>query len=264
LAVVTFMLADRALRFVTSEGASLGGAPIGSATVEQRPRNRRRLNPSSTYRLGRAITRCIRWCTIRVKISGEEHADLSGGGIIASTHFSHVDPMLVGAFVKRPVDWMTRIEFFKLRWLKWLLLRLDAFAVNRQGVAASAIRTAIDRVKRGRVVGICPEGGVARGQHSVCRGRAIKRGVCLVAERTGVPIVPCVLVGTHTLSSVGPWLPFRRAQIWVAFGEPLYPPSGGTSNRTSRAALAAELERRFVELYRRVLREHALDDKSIP
>ena len=266
LAGITFLLADWALRFATVDGVVVRGtgAAYSSVTV-RRPRRERVIDHiSSTYRPCRAACRFVWFCTIRAKVIGEEYAELAGGGIVACTHFSHLDPVLVSALMRRQIDWMTRIEFFRICWLKRLLLRLGAFSVHRQGVPVSAIRTAITRTKDGRLIGICPEGGVVRGTDSVCRGGAIKRGVCLVAERSGVPIVPCVIVGSHALNRVGPWLPFRRARLWIAFGEPLYPPRGGTSNRASRAALAAELQQRFERLYQRLLREHGLTDQSIP
>jgi 1-acyl-sn-glycerol-3-phosphate acyltransferase len=273
LAGITFLIATFALRVVTPGGATMQAAEL--EPTENRERKIIALPPGPTsisespvsptlYNLFRSIGRSLRYCTIRATVIGRGHAEGAGGKIIACSHFSHLDPFLVGLLLNRQVDWMTRIEFFKWRWARWLLPRLGAIPVNRQGVPVRAIRTAINRAAAGGLVGICPEGGVTLGPDSVCRGGAIKRGICLVAERADVPIVPCVLVGTHVMSKFEPWLPYRRIQIWIAFAEPIVPVSQGISTRGTRARLGAELQRRFEELYQQVLRESGINDRSIP
>ena len=70
---------------------------------------------------------------------------------------------------------------FKYRVFARLLRKLHAFEVRRAGVPVSTIRTAIERLGQGRIVGICPEGGVMRGTESCVRGGDIKRGVGLIS-----------------------------------------------------------------------------------
>jgi 1-acyl-sn-glycerol-3-phosphate acyltransferase len=183
------------------------------------------------------------------QIAGKENLELRGGYLLACTHFSHVDPLLLGALHDRSVDWMTREEFFRFRPLGWLIRKLGGFRVNRFGVPVSAIRTGLARLEAERIVGIFPEGGVVEVEESVCRGGAMKQGVCLLSCRSGKPIIPCVLLGSEELSRVGPWLPFRRGKIWIAFGEPIYPPKGITSRKCARKLQAEELQRQFVTLY---------------
>ena len=67
------------------------------------------------------------------------------------------------------------------------------------------------------MVGIFPEGGVASGKDSMCRGGRMKGGACLIARRANVPIIPCVILGVHTLNRVAPWIPFRRGHLWAIF-----------------------------------------------
>ena len=142
-------------------------------------------------------------------------------------------------YSRRPVDWLTRIEFYRQPWMTWFLLRFGAIPVRRQGVSASGVRTAIVRLQAGRVVAIAPEGGVAVGPQSVCRGGPIKHGASLIAARSGKPIIPCVILGSHALNRVGPWLPFRRARLWIAFGDPIHPPTAGPNRKADRLALSA-------------------------
>ena len=186
-----------------------------------------------------------------------------GGYQLACTHLSHLEPFLLGMIARRPIDWMTRIEFYGHPVSTWFLMRFAAIPVRRQGVSANAIRTAIGRVTDGRVVGICPEGGVATGPDSACRGGRLKRGVGLIAVRSGRPVVPCVILGSHALLRVAPWLPFRRGRLWVAFGEPIHPPADAPSRRAAREAVAVELERSFQALFRDLVDRHDLDARNL-
>lgn len=187
-----------------------------------------------------------------------------GAYLLASSHLGNLEPFILGFIYRRRIEWMTRLEFFGHPFTRWILPRLGAFVVNRQGVPVSAIRNAITRINEGRLVGICPEGGVKIGKESVCRGGAIKRGVCLISSRNGVPVVPCVMVGTHDLNRIGPWLPFRRARLWLAFGNPIFPRSDVTDRRQARLQMAEEIEEQYVALYQELIQKYGIDDNWVP
>ena len=158
---------------------------------------------------------------------------------------------------------MTRREFFHFRPVAWLLHRVGAFSVNRQGVPVSSIRRAIDIAREGEVVGICPEGGRKLGLEAAVRGGQIKKGVCSVAIRSGVPVVPCVMLGTPQLNQISPWLPARRGKLWIAYGEPVTPPLG-KSTRAKREALRTQLSDAYVRLYEELRTRFSLDESTVP
>lgn len=178
-------------------------------------------------------------------------SNLSGGFLLACNHPSHLDPILVSLVVRRRIYWMARIEFYRAWWSSFLLRLLGAFPVNRQGMALSSIKRAISLVQNGCVVGIFPEGEVRRDATSVLRGGRIKRGVCLVARRTGRPVVPCVVLGSEPLIWFRVYVPSKPCRLWIACGEPIYAPTG-VGKRESRAIMAAELERAFRDLHRKM------------
>ena len=204
------------------------------------------------------------FCTIRAQVIRPKIPHRDGGFLLACTHLSHLEPFLVSLLTHRPVDWMARIEFFRYRPVAWLLRAIGSFAVNRFGVPVSAVRTAIERARDGRVVGICPEGGVATGANSVCRGGRMKRGVCLIAARANVPVIPCVMLGTHELTRVEPWLPFRRAQLWVAFGEPIHPEPDARFSKAARQRLAEQIQAAYLKLYRELIETYDIDQRDVP
>jgi 1-acyl-sn-glycerol-3-phosphate acyltransferase len=213
------------------------------------------------YVVGKFFARWIYALSIKGVIVRPELAEREGGYVLACTHISHLEPFIVSTIVNRNIDWMARVEFYRWRLFRYFLDRMDAFPVNRFGVPVSAIRTAIARAKAGKVVGIFPEGGVAMGKDSACRGGAIKRGACLVSMRADVPIVPCVLLGTHELNSIEPWLPYRRATLWIAFGEPIHPVRDAPSHRAGRAAMSRQLSDAFASLYRELCERYDIPKK---
>jgi len=204
--------------------------------------------------------------TIRLKILRPEMIDRDGPLLIACTHLSHIDPFLLSIVTrKRQIDWMARIEFWKFRVGARFMESMDAIPVRRFGVAASAIRTAIERVKRGRIVGVCPEGGVAQSTRSVMRGGEMKKGVCLISYRSGVPILPCIMLGTDKLNRVGPWIPPLRAKLWIGYGSRLiYPPTNILNRRAARETMAAELSREYQAIYKEVKEAFGLTEADVP
>lgn len=201
------------------------------------------------YRAACVVGRIIKALAIRTPTLHAERIDMPGGFVVAPTHESHLEPVLLSAMVRRKVDWMARLEFYKHPIGAWLLGLFDAFPVNRFGVPVRAIREAVCRAQRGEVVGIFPEGGCARGANSCTRGGKIKLGACVIAIHANVPIVPVVMVNTHSLVEVGPWIPFGRARVWVNFGKPIHPPAG-LKGRAARRAMGEQLKQAYCELYR--------------
>jgi 1-acyl-sn-glycerol-3-phosphate acyltransferase len=158
---------------------------------------------------------------------------------------------------------VARIEFYRNQLAAAALWAMDAFPVDRFGVPVRAIRTAVARAASGRVVGLFPDGGVVRGTASVCRGAPMKRGACVVANRAGVPIIPCVILGTHQLNRFTAWLPLRRTKLWVIFGQAIHP-RADLPRRRARDAMAAEVQQAFVSLYAELRSRYGIDDAEIP
>lgn len=146
---------------------------------------------------------------MRVEVIRPERAHRGGRYIIVCNHIRHLDPVCLSVILRRKIDWMARIEFFRNPLLASLMRLVDAFPVNRQGSTLRGIKTAIERLKSDRVVGIFPEGEVTRGRSSALRGGAMK-GALLIASRADAPI--CVILGTEHLDKVKTWLPSQLTE----------------------------------------------------
>jgi len=216
------------------------------------------------FLIRRFLGRWIYALSVKGEILRPDLAERPGGYVLACSHLSHLEPFAVSITLRRKIEWMARIEFYRNRLMGGMLYLMDAFPVNRSGVPVSAIRTAIARGRAGRVVGIFPEGGVATGNQSACRGGPIKQGACLVAIRAGIPIVPCVVLGTHMLNDFEPWLPFRRAKLWIAFGQPIEPVRYAPNRKAARREMARQLGDAFCSLYEELRARYNISDSSIP
>ena len=186
--------------------------------------------------------------TMRVRSSGLQSVVAQGGMLIAVSHVSHLDPIVVSAVLRRRISWVSRIEFYQQWFMRNILYHGGAFQVNRQGSALPAIREGLRRLKRGEAVGIFPEGELMCGTNSVLRGAGIKHGVCLLAARSGRPVLPVIVLGTDRLMSLGPWMPAKRGRLWVHVGQPIHAKTDGHS-RQGRAEFAELLVAEYVRLY---------------
>jgi 1-acyl-sn-glycerol-3-phosphate acyltransferase len=215
------------------------------------------------YSLSKACVTSIRNRCIREVLLGRQYLNRPGGFILAVTHLSHLEPFLVSTHLRRRVHWLARTEFFANPVAAAFLHAFESIPIKRNGVPVLAIRKSISLLSRDRVVGIFPEGGVAKGADSVLRGGKIKKGAAFLSCRSARPIIPVVVLGTHDLNRVAPWLPYRRGRVQTAYGQPLMPPAG-LHPRLARKELTDRLSAAYVELYHRLLAEAKLRDADIP
>src|ERR1700720_1173540 len=157
----------------------------------------------------------------RVRVLRRENANYSGAFLLAANHISHFDPFIISSVVERKIDWMAMAEFFPYPVLGHFLRAVDAFPADRNRADRKTIRTAIERLKDGRVVGLFPEGGIRDGARSLLEGAPLRPGASTLAHIARVPILPCVILGSDRLYSKRNWLPMRRTSIWIAFGKPI-------------------------------------------
>src|SRR2546421_4953364 len=96
------------------------------------------------YNASVAGGRFIFTCPMRLHLIRPDVPRRDGGYVIALTHLGNLAPFCSSILIERPIRWMTRCEYFHRRVSAWLLRRLGAFSVNRQGIPVSSIRHAIE------------------------------------------------------------------------------------------------------------------------
>ncbi|MEO5915086.1 MAG: lysophospholipid acyltransferase family protein [Luteolibacter sp.] len=238
----------------TPAGSHFRFARIG--TVLSKP-------PGMFYDVCRVLGLGVFGMTMRVKSKGLRSVDHEGGMLVAVSHVSHLDPIVVSAMLGRRISWVSRIEFYQHWFMRTLLYHGGAFQVNRTGAARPMIREGLRRLKRGEAVGIFPEGELMRGKNSVLRGASIKQGVCMLAALSGRPVLPVIVLGTEQLIRIGPWLPAKRGKLWILAGNPIHavPNSRG---RRSRDEFAQRLIAEYTRLYAEIRLEFNLPEDIAP
>jgi 1-acyl-sn-glycerol-3-phosphate acyltransferase len=215
------------------------------------------------YRVTQMAAKILFSCITRIHVFGEENADPRGGSLLAANHISHFDPPIIATVLRRKVDWMAMAEFFPHPVLGRILRAIECFPVDRHRAERATIRTAIDRLKRGRIVGMFPEGGIRDGKQSVLEGAPLRPGVSTLAHIAAVPILPCVILGSDRLYSKRRWRPWRRTPIWVGFSHPIYP-SPASERSAARSATEAAVALAFTELYRKMRAAFSLQADDLP
>lgn len=161
------------------------------------------------------------WLSSRPTVIGAEHTRLEGAFLIAANHQSPFDVPVIMRHARRRVDFVSIREVFAHRLLGAFYGAMNAFPLDRSRADAKTVRVILDRLARGRVVGMFPEGGFRRGAASVVHSRSIRPGIGRIAQLARVPIVPCVVVGAEDYGRWTSWLPLRRIRYGVIFGEPI-------------------------------------------
>jgi 1-acyl-sn-glycerol-3-phosphate acyltransferase len=229
---------------------------------------------TASYPAGKLLVKLLFGSVARIHVLGEENVNRAGGlarsttasqagFLLAANHIGHFDPFLISLAVRRKVDWMTMAEFFRSPVLGFLLRAINAFPAERDRAEPRTIRTAIERLKDGRVVGLFPEGGIRDGVHSLLEGAPLRRGAATLAQIAHVSILPCVILGSDRLYSRKQWLPFRHTPIWIAFGNPIshFPE---LQKSEARERIESELAAAFKNLYAQLREKFCLTADDLP
>lgn len=180
------------------------------------------------YTVARAIVAFVYSLFMPMAIIGRDNVPKEGGMILALNHRSNNDVVVGAVACPRPLNFMAKKELFKNKFLGWIFTHLNAFPLDREGNDLKAIKTALSRLKEGKVLGIFPEGTRVRNGEDV----SAKAGVSMLAIRAKVPVVPGVIVGDYK--------PFRK--VYIVFGEPITLEKYYDTKQSSEDLLAVSAE----------------------
>ena len=169
------------------------------------------------YRISRTLLRVVLGLFFGFRVDGREHEPAAGPVVVVSNHLSDLDPLVVGAALRRRVAFMAKHELFEVPGVRWWVTKCGAFPVRRGTADRQALRTALGILQAGGVLVMFPEG--TRGRDRTLREP--EPGAALLARRTGAALLPVAVLGTDVV------LPrdahrLRRGRITVRIGPPLY------------------------------------------
>lgn len=146
----------------------------------------------------------------RLEVHGKENIPEDNNFLIAANHLSTLDPPLICAVMNRGVACMAKKELFKNPFMIWWLDWLGAFAVDREHVSVSTLKT-VKAIKNTKwVLGIFPQG--TRQLDGEIKN--ITKGFANIAKINKCGILPIGITGTEVARRI----PFS-GKIIVNIGE---------------------------------------------
>jgi 1-acyl-sn-glycerol-3-phosphate acyltransferase len=152
------------------------------------------------------------------KVKGRENVPKDGGILVVANHLSVGDPVIIGVYLGRRLNFMAKEELFRNKVIHWFLGYLGAFPVYRGSSNRDALRQAEKVIKSGKVLGMFPEG-----KRSMQNGlQTPLYGSALIAAHNNIPILPIAITGTEKIRGFG-WI-FHRPKVTLTIGTPFYLP----------------------------------------
>ena len=128
----------------------------------------------------------------RLEVYGKENLPEHSDYIIAANHLSTLDPPLVCGIVNKSVAYMAKKELFDHPLLRWWLNWLGAFAVDRDKLSFSTVKTVMSIKQTGWVLGIFPQGK----RQDAGKITDVTKGFATIAKKKKCGILPIGIVGT--------------------------------------------------------------------
>jgi 1-acyl-sn-glycerol-3-phosphate acyltransferase len=166
----------------------------------------------------------------RIKIEGMENVPKTNDYIVCANHLSTLDPPMLAGIMPRHTAFMAKRELFEIPFIRWWLDWLGAFAVNREKLGSSTIKTAKEIKHSDWVLGIFPQG--TRQEPGEISN--ITKGFAGLARVTKCNILPVGIIGTQEVRRI----PFS-GQVIVKIGE-IIPYSDDVDDMVAKWASAIE------------------------
>jgi 1-acyl-sn-glycerol-3-phosphate acyltransferase len=172
------------------------------------------MNPS--YFIGWLLFRLLYATCFRWRVFNPERVPLTGPAILASNHASFLDPPLVGAGLKRDINYLARESLFRFPGIGALLRSWNSVPVDREGGGAKGLKVIFDRLLAGGAIILFPEGTrTFDGQLQPARS-----GIGLVVIKSSAPVIPVRVFGTYEAYGRHRKIP-RPHRVMVKYGRPM-------------------------------------------
>jgi len=150
-----------------------------------------------------------------LRLKGTRFLPAEGPGIVVANHGGFLDPFLLQAGTCRPLRFLMTSDFYDVKAQQWFYRFVGAIRVNENGPPRDSIRSALDVLSAGGLIGLFPEGQLSPDGNL----SPIQPGISFLASRSKVPVVPAWIQGSYHVSRRGQVFP-RRHRLSVTYGAP--------------------------------------------
>jgi 1-acyl-sn-glycerol-3-phosphate acyltransferase len=190
-----------------------------------------------------------------LRATGRQNIPDRGACMLVSNHLSHLDVLVLGILLDRPLNYVARSTLFFFP-LGPFIRSCGAFPIQRDGIGAQGLKETLRRLKNGGIVTLFPEGT----RTSDGELAEMKSGIAMLAAKARVPILPAAIVGTFEAWPKSRIYPVPHP-LSVHFGEPITPEQIKT---LTPDALTALIRERILECQARarggLARQSGIDD----
>lgn len=197
---------------------------------------------NAIHNIARLWARIHLWiCGIRVVIKGTERIQ-NPPYIFMCNHQSALDIFSLLSSLPLSFRWIAKRELFFIPFFGWAIKRAGYISLDRKNPreALKAIEEAATRIREGLNIIIFPEGTRSKDGKLL----PFKKGGFSLAVRSGVPIVPVGIQGTHRLQPKGSFIPKEKGIVYIRIGTPIMI---GEKNRSATGRIM-EKTRKQIEL----------------
>jgi 1-acyl-sn-glycerol-3-phosphate acyltransferase len=195
------------------------------------------------YTIAKFFGRGLFALTGGIRIYGKARLPERGPLIIACNHQSIIDPLVLMVIMPYKITFLAASYLFKIPILGMILRGVGAMPINNVKVDYGSLKRAIALLKKGKILGIFPEGKVSLDGQI----KALMPGWAYMALKTGTGVLPVVIKGSREVLPVGTYVP-RRNTITVYIGQALYIEKKDKIHREDMAALNMKLEEELERL----------------
>lgn len=162
-----------------------------------------------------------------------------GATIIAPTHTSYYDPIIVGISVPQEIHYLAKYELFEYPLFGRLIKRLNAHPISGTTQDIGSFRLIGELIKQNKKVVIFPE-GLRTPDGNIA---PIKPGIGMLAQRNKCSILPVYLHGVYEVWPVWKKFPRPFGKIVAVIGSPIIPQNYWSSDkRRAQEEIAQALE----------------------
>ncbi len=212
------------------------------------------------YRIHWYVLRPLVRSYFRLTAQGLEHIPPTGPVLLAANHCSFLDPPLIALAIPRQITFLAKEELFSVPILSWWIRWMGTYPVSRGEGDLKAIRTVMRLMENHKALLIFPEGTRSLDGNL----QPLENGLAWLALKTGAPVVPVYVEGTHQALSPQARFP-RPCRVRMRVGPPLPPePLGGRQATPAQVrALTGEIEKSLRAL-RAMMNHSAEGDNKLP
>ena len=164
-------------------------------------------NRNTFYTVVRNVIKVLCMVLFPMKVVGADKVPSEGPVLLCCNHVSFMDAVYLACALKRRVTYLAKKELFENKFMNWALRNLGMVPVDRGASDIQAMRTCMDVLKEGRMLGIFPQGH----RYKEDDHRELQNGAAMMALRARPVVIPVHVSAAAKL--------FRKVTVRV--GDPI-------------------------------------------